>query len=59
MCRHVSYQTLEVGHGGEGGGGLLGCEGTGGVEDPVVYASAVIQQEADRHLEVLGLFRDR
>ena len=35
----------------EGGG-----EGACGGEDPAVYASAVVQQESHRHLELLGLF---
>jgi hypothetical protein len=30
MCRHVSQQTLEAGHGGKVGRGLLECEGAGG-----------------------------
>jgi hypothetical protein len=55
MGRDKAEETVETGHGGEGGGGLLGCKGTGRSEDASVNTATVVEQVAYRYLQFLGL----
>jgi len=55
MGRDKAEETVETGHGGEGGGDLFGGESTGRGEDASVNAAPVIEQVAYRYLQFLGL----
>ncbi len=41
MGEDKAEETVKAGHGGEGGGCLFRCEGTGGGEDARVYISCI------------------
>jgi hypothetical protein len=55
MGRDKAEETVETGHGGKGGGGLLGCKGTGRSEDASVNTATVVQQVAYCYLQLFGL----
>ena len=55
MGRDEAEETVEAGHGGEGGGDLFGGEGAGGREDTRIHAARVVQQVAYSYLQILGL----
>jgi hypothetical protein len=55
MGRDEAEETVKAGHGGEGGGGLLGGKSTGRSEDASVNTATVVQQVAYCYLQVFGL----
>jgi len=55
MGRDKAEETVEAGHGGEGGGDLFRCESTGRSEDASVNTAAVVQQVAYCYLQLLEL----
>jgi hypothetical protein len=57
MGRDKAEETVKAGHGGEGGGCLFRCEGTGGGEDARVYTPPVVEEVAHRDLQLLDLGR--
>ena len=54
MGRDKAEETVEAGHGGEGGGGLLGGKSTGRSEDASVNTATVVQQVAYCYLQLWG-----
>ena len=55
MGRDEAEETVEGGHGGEGGGGLLGGKSTGRSEDASVNTATLVQQVAYCYLQLFGL----
>jgi hypothetical protein len=55
MGRDEAEETVKAGHGGEGGGGLLGGKSTGRSEDASVNTATVVQQVAYCYLQLFGL----
>ena len=55
MGRDEAEETVETGHGGEGGGGLLCGKSTGRSEDASVNTATVVQQVAYCYLQLFGL----
>jgi hypothetical protein len=55
MGRDKAEETVEAGHGSEGGGGLFGGESTGRSEDASVNTATIVEQVAYCYLQLLEL----
>jgi hypothetical protein len=55
MGRDKAEETVEAGHGSEGGGGLFGGESTGRSEDASVNTATIVEQVAYCYLQFLEL----